>query len=950
MGASSGDHETLRSDLRRLPADQRPARLARAGAPPAVVSELARRAEHWVISDLTLALEDTAWLVELADRLDAPVQRSETRRARAQALAYANRFVDALQVLDESAALAEEAADAGSAARARLSMVHPLARLGRYDEGIASGKAALAGFEHLGLGDWAAKARANIGVTHRMAGDPAAALACFDLARAGLTGDAVSLAQVDSSRADVLLELNRFAEAEAAFRWALQAFEEAGMTRAAAIAEGNLADVLGRQGRIEQALFHYERVRRRLEADDAGGDLARLEAEQAEAFFGAGMLEQAADVYAAAIPALVSHGLAAEAARARASLGRALLSLDRHDDACVVLAEALQQFSALGNGAGAAGVQILQGQLALDRGDPTEARALLGEALAALAERPVEAAMAHRLLALAAIGDRDVPGADAAIAAAFDAAGGHQLAPLLADLHHTRARVHMAAGRPGPAIEDLRAAVCEVERLRGSLQADRLRAAFAGSRSAVYEDLVIALLDHGPGGRIGEAFAAVEQARSRALLDLLAGAVSPAARLPSHPEPADDALLPGVVGLRGELNALYSRMPPEPAALALWSRQIRDRERALEHLESRLACTARLGGFFAPPADLAAAQQMLGDDDALVEYFIANDEVIAFVVRRGDVAAYRRLATRSTLQEAVELLRFQLDRAMSFGPAGAARDQGLLDDARRELEELHGILLAPLHESLAGARRVAIVPYGPMHGVPFHALQAAGTCLLESAEVVYAPSAGLLSRLPAAADDDRRRDRRANLVFGVADEQAPRIVREIESVAEALIEPRVFVGRDASWECLQREAPQAGVVHLACHGWFSGDTPLGSRLKLSDRWVSVRDLYGLRLNGAVVVLTGCDTARSRVHQGEEMVGLIQAFLAAGASALLMSLWAVHDDTAQNLVASVYRLWHNGGRCEEGGRLSAALREAQCGMKETYPHPLFWAPFILVGRP
>jgi CHAT domain-containing protein len=63
----------------------------------------------------------------------------------------------------------------------------------------------------------------------------------------------------------------------------------------------------------------------------------------------------------------------------------------------------------------------------------------------------------------------------------------------------------------------------------------------------------------------------------------------------------------------------------------------------------------------------------------------------------------------------------------------------------------------------------------------------------------------------------------------------------------------------------------------------------------------------------------------------------------------MTLWALHDATAEILVASLYDVWHNRG----GGRernLAAALQETQCRVMATYPHPAFWAPFILVGRP
>ena len=113
--------------------------------------------------------------------------------------------------------------------------------------------------------------------------------------------------------------------------------------------------------------------------------------------------------------------------------------------------------------------------------------------------------------------------------------------------------------------------------------------------------------------------------------------------------------------------------------------------------------------------------------------------------------------------------------------------------------------------------------------------------------------------------------------------------------------------------------------------------------------MTVRDLYELKLDGAVVVLSGCDTGRTVVGGGDELVGLVRGFFAAGASALLMTLWPLHDETAENLVASIYNLWQNRGK-EAGAapNLAAAVQTAQRRLLQARPHPVFWAPFVLVG--
>ncbi len=947
MRAPSGDLGQLLSTLTRCDPAQRPALLAAHGDVDDVVVALTEEAERLVMDNLQQALEATTALVDVADTAAGPGARSRARRAHAQALTYANRFDEALAALGDAVTLAGVAKDEPAAARARLTMVHALARLGRYDEAVQVGESARDGFRRHGDEQWAAKAEVNLGVTFRMRNDPEGALRHFDRARQTLADDPVSLAHVDSNRADALLALNQFDEAEAAFTSARDAFEKAGSTRAAAILEGNLADVLSRQGRLQGALYHFERARRHLEADEAAGDLARIEAEQAEAFAAAGLSAEAAEGYAGALPALDRHGLALEAARARASLGRTLTVLGRFDEAATMLDEGARGYRELDNKAGAGHVALLQGELAMARGETRPAAVLFEAALDGLADRPAEAAVAHRHLGAVALADGDLDETERRIGCAMQAAGVYNLAPLLADLLHLRASLRARQGRSDDALVDLRSAVAEIERVRGTLQADRLRAAYAGDRTAVYEDLVRQLLASPTDERRAEAFGICEQARNRALLDLVAGVIEADATASAADDGGSSKLLDQVLRVRADLNALYSRLPdpdPEANAVGRWRRDVEDRETVLQSLEHRLTATRGVGGLFAAPIDAGQARALLKPDTAMIEYFFAGDELIAFVLRQDSVQSVTGLADRADLQEQVELARFQIERALTY-PRDEANSQ-LLKDARSELRELHQVLLAPLADHLTDAKRLVLAPHGLLHGVPFHALYDGQRYTVEDYEVLYSPSASLLSHLPAVPTAPGQR---GCAIFGVADEVAPRIEQEVHAAAAILPGARAYLGEAANWGRLVQEGANADVVHLACHAWFSPRQPLASGVKLGDRWMTVRDVYGLRLDGAVVTLSGCETGRTAVAGGDDQVGLVRGFFAAGASAVLMTLWPIHDETAGILVASIYELWQNEALGTKP-TLAEAVRAAQCHLMQQNPHPIFWAPFILVGRP
>jgi tetratricopeptide (TPR) repeat protein len=502
--------------------------------------------------DTGRALSDTAILLELSDDAAAPQPRARARRARARALCYAGRLDEALDVYREAIAIAGDAGDAVEVARARLASMHALGEQGRLDEAIAAGRTA---------------------------------------------------------RGEALLALDDFLGAEAAFAAALRAFDDAGAELTAAIAEGNLADLAAREGRLQRALEYFERARRRFEADGSTVHLARLLAEQAETKARLGLPEDALQDYGAALARLDRGGLALEAARARCGMGLVLLRLHQPVEARTLLDAAATAFDELGHVTARARVDLVRAELASVRGRAEEARRIATRAASVLAPRPADAAAAHELLARLADRADDRAEAERHVAAGMGVAQRLDLAPLLADLHHTRARIREREGRTGEAVEALELAVRQVERIRGTLQADRFRVAYLGHRSPLYETLVRLLLDAGGDDETARAFQVTERAKSRMLLDQVTAAVG-------LDDPDDDeeqdahgrALRARVRRVRAELSGLYSRLADdEPAAdgadgTRRWRESVQLRERELDTLESRLGTTRGTTALLARPA------------------------------------------------------------------------------------------------------------------------------------------------------------------------------------------------------------------------------------------------------------------------------------------------------------------------------------------------------------
>ena len=116
-----------------------------------------------------------------------------------------------------------------------------------------------------------------------------------------------------------------------------------------------------------------------------------------------------------------------------------------------------------------------------------------------------------------------------------------------------------------------------------------------------------------------------------------------------------------------------------------------------------------------------------------------------------------------------------------------------------------------------------------------------------------------------------------------------------------------------------------------------------SGIRLGTSYLSLFDLYSLKLPVALVTLSGCATGVNVVAAGDELLGLARGLLSAGAQSLLLSLWDVHDRSTAEFMLIFYGLYR------EHGDKALALQAAILRIRETYPHPYYWAPFVLMGK-
>ncbi|HQD66353.1 MAG TPA: CHAT domain-containing protein [Casimicrobium huifangae] len=257
--------------------------------------------------------------------------------------------------------------------------------------------------------------------------------------------------------------------------------------------------------------------------------------------------------------------------------------------------------------------------------------------------------------------------------------------------------------------------------------------------------------------------------------------------------------------------------------------------------------------------------------------------------------------------------------------------------ARKALQQLHGLIWAPLTPALSHARHLLVVPHGKLGAVAFAALHDGSRYLGEQVPIAVAPSVAVAAQVlarPAPAVV-------APLVL--ADTQ--RLVhasREADALRQ--IFPRAWVETDdaASSETLRQLGLSADSIHLACHGVFRSDNPAFSALELADGNFSALDAEKLGLSNALVVLSACDSGVATESEGDEVFGLVRAFLIGGASRVVASLWPVDDETTVDWMTAFYRA------LQSGATPTGASQLAQRAVREQHAHPFHWAAFATFG--
>ncbi|MDJ0522194.1 MAG: CHAT domain-containing protein [Planctomycetota bacterium] len=887
------------------------------------------------------AEEITRLALVIAETLDSKEGRRDSLRAQAQAFTLAGRHGDAIATLDQALDLTDAEAEEQVATELRVLRLQSLTYLEKYDEAETEGNQILEAFNRLEDLKGVLRTRMALAELAIRRDRPRAALRHYHAVERALppTASTRLIAAIAANRANALQGCNRYRAARRWFRRARELFrQEEGCEHTVAQMSYNLAYSSMLCGQFDDALHRFAMVEAEFARIQDDLHIAHVDLDRAEIHLRLNLPHDAAVYGERAEERFGALDLKKEQAQAAYFRGRAAEMAGQLEQAEDHYARAEQGLTALGLTELRLGSIVQRAYLANRRGDLYAARRLVKEASLLLEDEMNPLARASVGLLRATI-ELSLGRPSRALYAADEVV--MECRRIHTPWLHIEAQrlIGKACAQRGQrehAILAYRSAIEQLERYRGGVPPDEYMAAFLGARCDLYGQIVDLLVARGDSD---VAFQFTERAKARSLVDLLAGRERGARH--KTPTPARMRYL------RSALNTIYrSLFRANAEGIIPVGRGIPEAHKRAAELEDEMALalrTRRLGEQRTDGSidvvdayDLATIQADLDEDTALVEYLIAEDRLFTFVVTRDDIHAVCGDVDEEELRACMQRFHFHL--AKYERPQVVGEDIGL-QATRANLTRLREVLLDPVAEKLT-QRRLVIVPHGMLHKVPFHALPWGDGWLADRFEVRYAPSASVYHHCVHASG----RAQGDAAVFGIPDERAPKIRDEARQVALRLGTKELHLGSGATFERLQAAAPKARVLHLATHGMFHRKHPMLSAVRMGDTWVNLYDFYSLDVRGELVVLSTCESGTAAVTAGNEIIGLTRGLIYAGAPALLTSQWRVHDGATVEFMDAFYEAL---GRLPDAG---AAYAVAMKTMRETHPHPYYWAPFFLTGCP
>ena len=367
-------------------------------------------------------------------------------------------------------------------------------------------------------------------------------------------------------------------------------------------------------------------------------------------------------------------------------------------------------------------------------------------------------------------------------------------------------------------------------------------------------------------------------------------------------------------------------------------------------------------------------KQKLKEDQVIIEYVLNETDTItelySFVISADNIDFYKQKVNGEFITSVEKMFQFMANTEYMFTKNEDSKQFCISSN------KLYNYLILPFNNQIKN-KKITIIPDGKLSYIPFDALlknlpDTSKTIefnqlsyLIRDYCINYSNSANLLfKQIPTD-----KKTRIKALAFAPLYKEGetiemsqniypliplPGVQKEVDRISK-IINTDVFNGDEATEDNFRKNAEQYDILHLAMHAFINDSMPAFSSFAFTqidtddptkNGLLNTADIYNLKLNAKLTVLSACNTGTGQLKKGEGIMSLARGFLYAGCPTIIMSLWEVEDESGTEIMTSFYKNIKKGKPKDESLRLAKLEYLESVSSRKAHPH--YWLGFVSIG--
>ena len=519
-------------------------------------------------------------------------------------------------------------------------------------------------------------------------------------------------------------------------------------------------------------------------------------------------------------------------------------------------------------------------------------------------------------------------------------------------------------------------AITAIEKLKSLYGNSESTTALSDNENDVYDGAVetAALLYNltGNANYFSQSFKYAEKSKSATLLSAIRNSDAMiAAKVPSGIQNIERNLRKEANQYKYYINQECTNSQPNDARIALWNAKLdtiqHQHDALIKYVGKNYPDYYNLSyNFKVTSSD--SVKKNLKTDEAFIEYVCTAGNIYAFAITQSSEEIISIKIDSNLLNS---LTQYQTSINTNDSKYGGSHSNFITSAA-----SLYSILLKPIERTITN-KSLIIIPDEILYNVPFECMLTKDVpgdskfnslpYLIRKSAISYAGSATLLYELNPAISSNTDKllafapsyeydgiindtsETTRNLLNSIA--PLPGVKEEVNEIG-SIMGGDIFEGKNATLENFKSNYSEYDILHLAMHTWIDDADPMNSKLVFgadnnSSGLLNTYELYSMKLNAKLAVLSACNTGKGKLQKGEGMLCLARGFMYAGCPSLVMTLWEINDHTGSKLMKNFYKYLSEGKSKDEALRLSKL--DYISTADDLQANPYYWAGYINFGN-